>query len=79
MNLTQLRKDMAVIGADGVRVGTVSEVERDRIKIVIDDTQAPAGHTHSYWSTSLIADIEGSTIRLSATAEVAFTLFAESQ
>ena len=68
MNLTQIHKDMAVIGADGVRVGSVSEVERNCIKIAIDEIQAPDGHTHSYWSTSLIADIEVSNIRLSSTS-----------
>jgi hypothetical protein len=79
MDVTQIHKDMTVVGADGVHVGIVSEVEHGRIKIIIDDSQAPNGHAHSYWSTGLIADIEGSVIRLSATADVAFALFAESQ
>ena len=79
MDMAQIHKDMKVIGADGVHIGTIGGIEGDRIKIIIDDSQAPDGHTQSYWSTGLIADVEGSVVRLSATAEVAFALFAESQ
>jgi hypothetical protein len=79
MGMPQIHKDMKVIGADGVHIGTVSGVEHDRIKIIIDDGHALDGVTHSYWSTGLIADIEGPVVRLSANANVALALFAEGQ
>jgi hypothetical protein len=79
MDMTQIHKDMKVIGADGVHIGTVGGIEHDRIKIIIDDNHARDGVTYSYWSTGLIADVEGPVVRLSANADVALALFAEGQ
>ena len=53
-DLSQIRKHMEVIGADGVRVGTVDEVEGDRIKLIKADSGSHAGHHHyiSGWLVS---------------------------
>jgi hypothetical protein len=40
-DLSQVKEHMTVIGADGVRVGTVDKVEGDRIKLTKDSS--PAG------------------------------------
>jgi hypothetical protein len=63
---------MAVIGADGVHVGTVDRVEGARIKLAKKDSGQGSheGH-HHYISTALVADVEGDTVRLSANANVA--------
>ena len=70
-DLSQVQKDAEVIGADGVHVGTVDHVSGDRIKLTKKDSSD--GH-HHYIDGGLIAGIEGTTIRLSANADVAITL-----
>ena len=64
-----IREHMEVIGADGVRLGTVDRVEGDRIKLTKDDSGAGSheGH-HHYIGRGLVADVEGDQVRLSATA-----------
>ena len=64
-----------VIGADGVHVGTVDKVEGGRIKLTKKDSGEGAhkGH-HHFIKTSLVADVEGSQVRLSANAAVAVTM-----
>ena len=73
-NIDTIRKDMEVIGADGVHVGTVDGVEGDRIKLARKDggVGSHEGH-HHYISTALVADIEPDTIRLSANSNVAIS------
>lgn len=72
----RVRGHMAVIGADGVPVGTVDAVEGDRIKLTRHDSGAGFeggrhdGH-HHYLPLGLVAGIEGDTIRLSANGDVA--------
>ena len=61
----QVKEHMNVIGADGVHLGTVDKVEGDRIKLTKDDS---GDDKHHYVSVGLIADIEGDSVRLSATA-----------
>lgn len=72
-DLTAIKEDMDVIGADGVHVGTVDKVEGDRIKLTKADGGAHGGH-HHYISTGLVADIEGDKVRLSANAANALLL-----
>ena len=69
-----IKEHMAVIGADGVHVGTVDKVEGDRIKLTKADSGEGSheGH-HHFISTGLIADVEGDQVRLSANADVAVT------
>lgn len=67
-DLSAIREHMEIIGADGVRVGTVDKVEGDRIKLTKADSGPHADH-HHYLSTGLVAEIEGDQVRLSAKAE----------
>src|SRR5215467_6361626 len=60
---------MEVIGADGVHVGTVDRVTGDSIRLMAADSGQGRhkGH-HHYIQLSLVADVEGDTVRLSANA-----------
>ena len=75
IQMSQIQEQMKVIGADGVPVGTVDRVEGDRIKLTKADSGMGhhKGH-HHYIPSSLIADIEGNSVRLSANADVAVTM-----
>lgn len=70
----QIKEHAEVIGADGVHVGTVDKVEGDRIKLTKKDSGEGSheGH-HHYISLSLVADVEGDQVRLSANGDVAVT------
>jgi len=70
-----IKEHMEVIGADGVHVGTVDKVEAGRIKLTKKDSGEGAhkGH-HHYIKRSLVADVEGNQVRLSANADVAVTM-----
>jgi hypothetical protein len=70
----RIREHMEVIGADGVHVGTVDRVEGQRIKLTKRDSGEGAhrGH-HHFIPLSLVADIEGQKVRLSANSDVAVT------
>jgi hypothetical protein len=78
-DLSGIREHMEVIGADGVHVGTVDAVEDGRIKLTKADSGegSHAGH-HHYVEGSLVAEIEGDKVRLSANAAVA-VLFEEEE
>ena len=71
---SKIREHMEVIGADGVHVGTVDKVEGERIKLTkLDSGQgAHKGH-HHYIPSSLIAEVEGNKVRVSANSDVAVT------
>jgi hypothetical protein len=68
-------RNMEVIGADGVHVGTVEKVDGGRIRLVRHDSgQGPhKDHVH-FIDLGLVAEIEGLKVRLSANAAVAVTL-----
>lgn len=68
----RIQEHAEVIGADGVQVGTVDRVEGSRIKLTRKDSGEGSheGH-HHFVPLSLVADVEGSTIRLSATGATA--------
>lgn len=72
---TDIREHMTVIGADGVRVGTVDRVEAGRIKLTRADSGEGShrGH-HHYIPLGLVAEIEGDQVRLSANSAVAVTM-----
>jgi hypothetical protein len=72
MTAPRIKKHMEVIGADGVHVGTVDRVEGGRIKLIKQDSGEGAhkGH-HHYISISLVAEVEGNRVRLSAKSDVA--------
>jgi hypothetical protein len=65
---------MEVIGADGVHVGTVDRVIGSRIRLMAADSGQGRhkGH-HHYIQLSLVADVEGDIVRLSANAANAVT------
>ena len=70
-----IREHMEVIGADGVKVGTVDKVDGDRIKLTKADSGQGShkGH-HHYIDRKLVAEVEGKKVRLSANAAVAVTM-----
>ena len=74
----KIKKNMEIIGADGVHVGKVEEVHGHRIRLNKQDN--PRGHEQHqhYIELGLVADIEGHQIRLSANADVAVS-FEEEQ
>ncbi|MER8438938.1 DUF2171 domain-containing protein [Mesorhizobium sp. M1312] len=74
IDAASIREHMEVIGADGVHVGTVDKVEGQRIKLTKRDSGEGAhrGH-HHYIPLSLVAEIEGQKVRLSANSDVAVT------
>jgi hypothetical protein len=72
-DLSQINEHMEIIGADGVRVGTVDKVEGDRIKMTKPDSGSHSGH-HHYISGGLVAAVEGDKVRLSANADAAVLL-----
>jgi hypothetical protein len=78
-DLTKIKEHMEVIGADGVRVGTVDRIEGRRIKLSKRDSGEGShkGH-HHYIDGSLVAEVEGNKVRLSANADVAVTMEQES-
>ena len=74
-DLSRIKEHMDVIGADGAPVGTVDRVEGKRIKLTRKDSGEGAhkGH-HHYIDASLVADVEGNKVRLSANGAVAVTM-----
>ena len=72
-DLSQIKEHMEVIGADGVRIGTVDTVEGDRIKLTKADSGSHAGH-HHYIAGGLVATIDGDKVRLSANGDAATLL-----
>jgi len=69
---TRIKRQMEVIGADGVHIGTVDRVENGRIRLTKADSGEGRhkGH-HHFIDLGLVADIEGQKVRLSANAAVA--------
>ena len=83
-NTSAIAPGMAVIGADGAPVGTVDRVEEDRIKLTkhgstaqVEGASSPEEH-HRYISLGLVAEVEGDSVRLSATGANAL-LFEEGE
>ncbi len=74
-----VREHMEVIGADGVRIGTVDRVEGDRIKLTRSESLGSHEGHHHFISRGLVADVEGDRVRLSANADVAVTFEEEEQ
>ena len=78
-SLDQVREHMQVIGADGVKLGTVDRVDGNRIKLTRVDSGVAHTDHHHYIPGGLVADIEGDNVRLSANADVAAALFEEEE
>jgi hypothetical protein len=78
-DVAKIKERMEVIGADGVHVGTVDRVDGNRIKLTkADSGQGHHRGHHHFVPLSLVAEIEGDKIRLSANADVAVTFEEES-
>jgi hypothetical protein len=74
-DISRIKEHMEVIGADGAHVGTVDRVESKRIKLTkADSGQGQHKGHHHFVDGSLVADIEGNKVRLSANADVAVTM-----
>ena len=73
--MKEIKEHMEVIGADGVRIGTIDRVEGNRIKLTKKDSGEGShkGH-HHFIDKGLVADVEGNKVRLSANADVAVTM-----
>jgi len=73
--MTEIKEHMEVIGADGVHIGTVDRVEGKRIKLTKKDggEGSHKGH-HHFIDKSLVAEVEGDKVRLSANSAVAVTM-----
>ncbi|WP_458096307.1 DUF2171 domain-containing protein [Roseomonas sp. WA12] len=69
-DLSQIKEHAEVIGADGTHVGTVDHVQGDRIKLTKKDSN---DERHHFIPGSLVAEVEGDKVRLSANADVAIT------
>ena len=79
---SQIKEHAKVVGADGVHVGTVDHVDGDRIKLTKNDspqTQDGQGAKHHSIPLGLVAEVEGDTVRLSATAQNAQDMFEEAE
>ncbi|MFV0922441.1 DUF2171 domain-containing protein [Sphingomonas parapaucimobilis] len=82
VDVSQIKEHAEVVGADGVHVGTVDHVDGDRIKLTKNDspqTQDGQGAKHHYLPLGLVAEVEGDTVRLSATAQNAVDQFEEAE
>ena len=80
MSDSRIKEHMEVIGADGVHIGTVDRVENGKIKLIKADSGMGShkGH-HHYIDLSLVADVEGQKVRLSANGAVAVTMEEEAR
>ncbi len=75
---SKIKEHMEIIGADGVHIGTVDRVEGQHIKMTRKDSGEGShkGH-HHFVPMSLVAEVEGNRVRLSANADVAVTFEGE--
>ncbi|NVN88700.1 MAG: DUF2171 domain-containing protein [Rhodopseudomonas sp.] len=73
--MADIKEHMEVIGADGVHVGTVDKVENGKIKLTkADSGQGHHKGHHHFIDLSLVAEVEGQKVRLSANSDVAVTM-----
>ena len=73
--MADIKEHMEVIGADGVHIGTVDRIEGNRIKLTKNDSGEGShkGH-HHFVDRSLVAEVEGNKVRLSAIGAIAVTM-----
>src|SRR3954467_5858408 len=74
-----IREHMEVIGADGVHLGTVDQVEDNRIKLIRADSGEAHHDHHHYIPRGLVAEVEGDKVRLTARADVVADLFEQEE
>jgi hypothetical protein len=75
-NLDQVREHMQVIDAEGTPLGKVDRIEGDRIKLTRDSSGQGSheGH-HHFIPASLVAEVEGDNVRLSARIDAVESIF----
>ena len=73
----EIQEHMQVVGADGVKLGTVDHVDGERIKLTRANSGEAHHDHHHYVPRGLVAAVEGDTVRLSANADVVAALFEE--
>lgn len=80
IDTSSIREHMEVVGADGVHLGTVDHMEGDRIKLTRKDSGEGAhkGH-HHYIPASLVAEVDGRKVWLSANSDVVADEFEEEE
>ncbi len=72
---SNIKEHMEVIGADGVHVGTVDRVQDGKIKLTkVDSGEGSHKGHHHFIDLSLVAEVEGQKVRLSANAATAITM-----
>lgn len=67
-----IHKHMDIIGADGVSIGKVDHADTHFIMLIPATAGPHKGHVHKI-SRGLVAGVDGTTVRLSANADVALT------
>jgi hypothetical protein len=67
----QIREHMEVVGSDGGHVGTVDNVEGNRIKLTRRDDPDGSGAHHHFVPMSSIASIDGNRVTLNLNASEA--------
>ena len=72
--MADIKEHMEVIGADGVHIGTVDKVEGSRIMTKNDSGEGSHKGHHHFVDRSLVAEVEGNKVRLSAIGAVAVTM-----
>lgn len=66
VNLEKIAEHMEVVGSDGEHVGTVDNVEGQRIKLTKSDPAA--GEEHHYLHADMVRAVEGGAVHLVRTA-----------
>ena len=67
--MAEIKQHMKIVGKDGAPVGTVDQVEGDRIKLTRKDSPAGHGDHHHYIDKKLVGSVEGDTVKLSVNAD----------
>lgn len=69
--MDEIKEHMKIVGKDGIHVGTVDNVERDRIKLTKKDN--PPGHEghHHYINRKLVESIEDDVVKLNVNGDAA--------
>jgi hypothetical protein len=69
MDSSQIREHMDVIGSDSQHVGTVDDLEGQRIKLTKSDPAS--GGQHHFIGIDKVASVDGDKVKLSCTAQEA--------
>ena len=66
LDTTQIHEHMEVLGSDGQHVGTVDQIEGQRLKLTRKDPAA--GGEHRYLHLDMVASVADGAVRLNRTA-----------